>query len=93
MAGTKQNKKWEKKVLTVTKLETNSKGHKMNDPFLGLAVNSICVCVQSCLTLFVIPWTVAHQALLPMEFSRQEYWSGFPFPTLGDLPDPGIEFT
>ena len=38
----------------------------------------------------VTPW-VAHQAPLPMEFSRQEYWSGFPFPSPGDLPDPGIE--
>ena len=37
------------------------------------------------------PWTVAHQALLFMEFSRQEYWSGLPFPSPGDLSDPGIE--
>ena len=41
--------------------------------------------------LFAIPWTVAHQALLSMEFSRQEYWSGLPFPSPGDLPNPGIE--
>ena len=40
---------------------------------------------------FVIPWTVAHQAPLSMEFSRQEYWSGLPFPSPGDLPDPGIK--
>ena len=37
------------------------------------------------------PWTVAHQAPLSMEFSRQENWSGLPFPTPGGLPDPGIE--
>ena len=37
------------------------------------------------------PWTVAHWAPLFIECSRQEYWSGLPFPTLGDLPDPGIE--
>ena len=37
------------------------------------------------------PWTVAHQAPLSMEFSRQEYWSGLPFPSPGDLPDLGIE--
>ena len=37
------------------------------------------------------PWTTAHQAPLPMEFSRQEYWSGLPFPSPGDPPDPGIE--
>ena len=34
---------------------------------------------------------MAHQAPLSMEFSRQEYWSGLPFPTPGDLPDPGME--
>ena len=37
------------------------------------------------------PWTVARQALLSMGFSRQEYWSGLPFPSSGDLSDPGIE--
>ena len=37
------------------------------------------------------PWTVDHQALLSMDFSRQEYWSGLPFPSSGDTPDPGIE--
>ena len=36
-------------------------------------------------------WTVAHQAPLPMEFSRQEYWSELPIPSPGDLPNPGIE--
>ena len=39
----------------------------------------------------VAPWTVALQVPLPMEFSRQEYWSGLAFPTPGDLPNPGIE--
>ena len=41
--------------------------------------------------LFATPWTVAYQAPLSMGFSRQEYWSGLPFPFPGDLPDPGIE--
>ena len=41
--------------------------------------------------LFVTLWTVACQAPLSMEFSRQEYWSGLPFPPSEDLPDPGIE--
>ena len=41
--------------------------------------------------LFVTPWTVAHQTPPSMEFSRQEYWSGLPFPSPGDLPEPGIE--
>ena len=45
----------------------------------------------SCVWLFATPWTVAHQAPLSMEFSRQEYWSGLPFPSPGYLPNPGIE--
>ena len=45
----------------------------------------------SCVRLFVTPWTVASQAPLSMELSRQEYWSGLPFPSPGDLPNPGIE--
>ena len=45
----------------------------------------------SCVQLFVTLWTVAHQAPPPMGFSRQEYWSGLPFPSPGDLPDPEIE--
>ena len=43
--------------------------------------------------LFATPGSVAHQAPLSMGFSRQEYWSGLPFLTPGDLPDPGIEPT
>ena len=42
---------------------------------------------------FVSPWTVALQAPLFMEFSSQEYWSGLPFPSPGNLPNPGIEPT
>ena len=41
--------------------------------------------------LFETPWTIAYQAPPSMGFSRQEYWSGLPFPSPGDLPDPGIE--
>ena len=44
-------------------------------------------CIQLCAT----PWAVAHQAPLSVEFSRQEYWSGLPFPSLGDLSDTGIK--
>ena len=45
---------------------------------------------QLCPTLTTL-WTVALQAPLSIEFSKQEYWSGLPFPSLGDLSDPGIE--
>ena len=52
----------------------------------------MCVCVLSHVHLFAAPWIVAHQAPLSMEFSRQEHWrSGLPFPSPGDLPDPGIK--
>ena len=60
----------------------------------------VCVCIyiyiysgivaKSCLTL-ATPWTIAHWTPLSMGFSRQEYWSGLPFPSPGDLPVPGIK--
>ena len=50
------------------------------------------VCVScSVVSNSATPWTVAHQASLSMEFSRQEYWSGLPFPSPEELPNPGIE--
>ena len=49
--------------------------------------------MQSHVRLFETPGTVAHQAPLSLGFSKQEYWSGLPFPPPGDLPGPGIEFT
>ena len=55
---------------------------------------SISHCVMlSHVRLFATLWTVARQVPLSMEFSRQEYWSGLPFPTPGDRPNPGIEPT
>ena len=51
----------------------------------------VCVCMFSCVWLFATPWTVACQIPLSMGFPREEYWSGLPFPTLGDLPDTGIK--
>ena len=49
------------------------------------------MCALSHVQLFATPWNVALQVLLSMEFSRQEYWSGLPFPTPRDLSNPGIE--
>ena len=49
------------------------------------------MCACSVVSNSVIPWTVVRQALLSMEFSREEYWSGLPFPPPGNLPDPGIK--
>ena len=50
-----------------------------------------CAPLLSLVRLFATPWPVARQAPLSIEFSRQGYWSGLPFPSPGDLPDPGIE--
>ena len=60
-----------------------------------LRIQSVCVCAQSlsCVRLFATPRTAALQAPRSMKFSKQEYWSGLPFPTPGDLSDPGIEPT
>ena len=51
----------------------------------------MCVYMLSHVQLIVTPWTVACQTPPSMEFSRQEYWSGLPFATPGNLPDPGID--
>ena len=56
-------------------------------------LRNICVCSQSpsYVHLFATPWAAACQAPLSMEFSRQGYWSGWPFPPPGDLPNPRTE--
>ena len=75
---------------------------KSNHNFLSLCIFILrcrfsncyqCVCAQefSHVQLFETPWTIAHQAPVSMEFSRQKYWSGLPFPTSEGHPNPGIE--
>ena len=61
--------------------------------FLVLCIMKVKVKVKSLsrVQLFATPWTVAYQAPPSMGFSRQEYWSGLPFPSPGDLLNPGIE--
>ena len=49
------------------------------------------VCMLSHVQLFATLWTIARQSPLSMEFSKQEYWSGLPFPIPGDLPDLGVK--
>ena len=51
----------------------------------------VCTCVLSLVQFSATLWTIACQAPLPMGFPKQEYWSGLPFPSPGDLPDTGIE--
>ena len=53
----------------------------------------VCACVLSHVLLFAAPWTIAHKAPLSVEFSRQGYWNGLPFPPPGDILDPGIKPT
>ena len=56
-----------------------------------LILSPMYVCMFSPVQLFATLWTTARQAPLSMKCSRQEYWSGLPFPSPGDLPDPGIK--
>ena len=58
-----------------------------------ILIKSLYVQVLIHIWLFVTPWTVTHQAPLPVEFSRQEYWSRVPFPSPGHVPNPGTEPT
>ena len=56
-----------------------------------LRITDVSVFIRSVVSNSAILWTVACQAPLSMGFPRLEYWGGLPFPTPGDLPDPGIE--
>ena len=72
----------------------NFKVQRVSEERARLA-RELCLCVLSRVWLFVDPpcppWTIAHQASLSMGFSRQEFWSGLPFSSPGDLPNPRIE--
>ena len=59
--------------------------------FSLIVIKPLCTQSLSHVWLFVTPWTVAHQAPLAKEFFRQEHWSGLPFSSPGDLPNPGIK--
>ena len=85
-------------IFTRTKMSKHPSVHQWMGGLIECGPSTqwnICVCV--CMSTLVLshvcvtPWTIALQAPLSMEFSMQEYWNGLPFPTPGDLPDPGIE--
>ena len=87
-------------LISINKKKLEGNISKIMRKFLGLLIrqeypvlNMWKVKAQSlsCVQFFATPWTVAHQAPLSMGFSRQEYWSGLPFSSPGDLPNPGIE--
>ena len=73
-------------TMDLTILTTLYKGNQQY-----LSAPNVCEWSRSVVSDSAIPWTVVYQASLSMRFSRQEYWSGLPFPSPGDLPDPGIE--
>ena len=88
---------WEESLSIInvsSKYPINLKTGKMC-PFTENLWICVCACVHaqlfSCVRLFATLVTVAHQAPLFMGYSRQEYWSGLPFPSLEDLPCPGVE--
>ena len=76
----------EKSVFTSIPKKHNAKELSNHTSALISQVKSL-----SRVRLFETPWTVAHQGPPPVGFSRQQYWRGLPFPSPGDLPDPGIE--
>ena len=69
-------------------LQNSRASYKMG---YSLTHNKVKMKLLGYVWLFATPWTVAYRAPLSMGFSKQEYWSGLPFPSPGDLPDPGIE--
>ena len=85
----KRQNYWDRKVTSACKLLFTP------NYFRSIQIDmwvSECVKLLSCVWLFAAPWTVAYQAPPSMGFSRQEYWSGLPFPSPGDLPDPEFSF-
>ena len=80
------NRDIERKMLIIASYWRNAI-QKYNEPHISHNE----VMSLSHVRLSVTPWTVAYQASPSMGFSRQEYWSGVPFPSPGDLPDPGFE--
>ena len=83
---------WETPFLTL-KLEILLLCQVSTAVFQSCVCVCVCVRVLSHVQLFDTPWSAAHQAPPSMGFSRQEYWSGLPFPSPGDLPDPGIKLS
>ena len=95
-----ESKKQLKSLLMRLKEKSEKVGLKLSQEFQNTEIVTsgpivyACACLLSCFShvqLFVTLWSVACQAPLSMGFSRQEHWSGLPFPSPGDLPDPGIE--
>ena len=82
---------WKHRVLTLELPGSSQESHILEGLIQHWKQALSCAPAQSLsrVQLFVTPWTVAHKVPLCMVFHRQEYWRGLPFPTPGDLPDPG----
>ena len=72
-------------IIREMEIKTTTKNH------LNLLEWCLHACMLNHVQVFAIPWAAAHQAPLSLEFFRQEYWNGLPFPTPEDFPNPGIE--
>ena len=81
---------WEALEIAVKRREAKRKGVGLFS-FGGFFGGVTVITVSEVKSLFSTPWTVAYQAPLSMGFSRQKYWSGLPFPSSEDVPDPGIK--
>ena len=82
---------WEWVIFSRTKRQYKNKLLKREQKIISK--ESYAMCMLSAVWLFAAPWTVAYQVPESIEFSSQEYWSGLPFPTPGNLPGPGINPT
>ena len=76
-------------LMPITEQGSRGRNYKRQISFLFWI--GVSMCTLSHVQFFATPWTVAHQASLSMGFSKQEYWRGLPFPSPGDLPDPGMK--
>ena len=77
--------------IELCQLIRKNKSHNMNHPLMSLLLLLLLLSHFSRVRLCATPWTAAYQASPSMGFSRQEHWSGLPFPSPGDLPNPRIE--
>ena len=73
-------------IEAIFEIQVRDRGFKLEFSYYRKKVKSL-----SRVQPFATPWSIAHKAPLSMGFSRQEYWNGLPFPSPGDLPNPGIE--
>ena len=78
--------KWWALLFESLGCDSNCTKHFINTSIFSLNLQSVCVCARSVMSNLATPWTVAHQDPLSMEFSKQGYWSGSPFPTPCALP-------